>query len=68
MLATMKYFGYQLRGEVGSDANAAIGIINGIGFGKARHIETGLFWIQQTAAQQRLKFNKVLGKDNLADL
>ena len=36
--------------------------------GKTRHIQTGLLWIQQTAAEQRLKFNKILGKNNPADL
>ena len=36
--------------------------------GQARHIDIGLLWIQQTAADQRLKSQKVLGKHNPADL
>ena len=68
LLAILKDLGWVLTGEVWSDANAAIGIINRNGLGKTRHIETGLLWIQQIAAQQRLKFGKVLGKDNPADL
>ena len=57
-----------MNGEVWSDANAAIGVINRNGLGKTRHLETGLLWIQQVVAQQRLRFSKVLGKDNPADL
>ena len=66
--AMLKDMGWLMKGEIWSDANAAIGIINRNGLGKTRHIETGLLWVQQTAAQQRLSFNKVLGKDNPADL
>ena len=68
LLAMLKDLGWVLTGEVWSDASAALGIINRNGLGKTRHIETGSLWIQQTAAQQRLKFGKVLGKDNPADL
>ena len=68
LLAMLKDSGYTLRGEAWSDANIAVGIINGIGFGKTRHIDTNLPWTQQSATQQRLMFNKALGKDNPADL
>ena len=54
--------------EVWSDASAALDIIHKTGLGKTRHIDTRLLWIQQTAAEQRLKFQKVLGKHNPADL
>ena len=50
------------------DASAALGIIHRKGLGRTRHIDTGLLWIQQTAAEKRLKYFKVLGKDNPADL
>ena len=50
------------------DASAALGIINRKGLGKTRHIDTGLLWIQQIAAEQRLKYSKVLGKENPVDL
>ena len=50
------------------DASAALGIIKRRGLGKTRHIHTGLLWIQQIAAEQRLKFSKVLGTNNPADL
>ena len=68
MLSMCKDFGWDLNGEVWGDANAALGIINRMGLGKTRHIQTGLLWIQQIAASQRLKFGKVLGTNNPADL
>ena len=68
LLAMIEDLGWKLRGEVWSDANAAIGMIHRNGLVKTRHIETGLLWIQQTAAQQRLKFSEVAGRENPADL
>ena len=68
MISMLKDLGWKLGGEIWSDANAAIGIIQRNGLGKTRHIDTGLLWIQQIAAQRRLTFHKVLGKDNPADL
>ena len=56
------------KAKYGGDASAALGIIHRRGLGKTRHIETGHLWIQETAAKERLKFRKVLGKDNPADL
>ena len=67
-LSMAKDMGRRVHGEIWGDANAALGIINRDGLGKTRHIETGLLWIQQVAAEQRLKFGKVLGIDNPADL
>ena len=63
ILSMAKDFEWHLKGEVHGDASAALGIINRKGLGKTRHIQTGLLWIQQTAAEQRLKFEKVLGKE-----
>ena len=68
ILAVLKDLGWRLHGEVWGDANAALGIINRVGLGKTRHIETGLLWIQQVAAEERLKFGKVLGSNKPADL
>ena len=68
LVAMYNDFGLTMAGEIWGDARAALGIINRNGLGKTRHIDTGLLWIQQTAAQQRLKFDKLLGKDNPADL
>ena len=68
MIAMAHDFGTKFHGKVWGDASAALGIINRRGLGKTRHIDTGLLWIQQTAAEQRLKYMKVLGRENLADL
>ena len=68
IMAMMKDMGYQVSGEIWSDASAALGIISRTGLGKTRHIDTSLLWIQQTAAEKRLKYEKVLGKLNPADL
>ena len=54
--------------NMGGDANAALGLINRKRLGKTRHIDTGLLWVQQVAVEQRLKFKKVLGTNNPADL
>ena len=68
MISVMKDLGWDVTGEVWGDASAALGIINRRGLGKTRHIDTGLLWIQQTAAERQLKFSKALGADNPADL
>ena len=68
MISMMKDLGWDVTGEVWGDASAALGIINRRGLGKTRHIDTGLLWIQQTAAERQLKFSKVLGTNNPADL
>ena len=68
IISVAKDLGWKLDGEVWGDASAALGIIKRRGLGKTRHIDTGSLWIQQTAAENRLKFGKVLGRDNPADL
>ena len=68
VLSMAKDLNWNLKGEVWGDASAALGIIHRKGLGKTRHIQTGLLWIQQTAAEQRLRFHKVLGTKNPADL
>ena len=60
--------GLKVAGEVWGDAQAALGIIHRQGLGKTRHIQIGLLWVQQVAAEQRIKYGKVLGKVNPADL
>ena len=64
----MKDFGYEIKGEILGDASAALSIIHRKGSGRTRHIDTGLLWIQQTAAEKRLEYSKVLGTINPADL
>ena len=54
--------------EVCGDAQVALGKIHRNGFGKTRHIQTGVLWIQQVSAEKRQKFGKAFGKLNPADL
>lgn len=68
MISMMKDLGWNVTGEAWGDASAALGIINRRGLGKTRHIDTGLLWIRQTVAERQLKFSKVLGTNNPADL
>lgn len=68
LISRMNDLGWHMSGEVWGDASAALDIINRRGFGKTKHIDVGLLWIQQIAAQKRLNFNKILDKMNPADL
>lgn len=68
VMAMMHDIGYTVKGEIWGDASAILGIIHRHGLGKTRHIDTSLLWAQQVAATQRLKYGKMLGKDNPADL
>ena len=38
------------------------------GNGKLRHVKVGLLWIQQKIEEEELFIEKVLGRDNPADL
>ena len=67
-VAMARDMGYKLKGQILGDASAALGIIHRKGLGKIRHIDTSYLWIQEIAAQRRLAFTKVLGKENPADL
>ena len=64
LIAIAKDLGITMRGEVWGDASAALGIIKRRGLGTTRHIDTGFLWIQQTAAERRFQFGKVLGRPN----
>ena len=67
-MAVLSDLGWRMRGEVWGDASAALDIIHRQGLGKTRHIDTGHLWVHEVAAKERLKFKKVLGKDDPADL
>ena len=68
LMSMLKGLDWKVAGQVYGDASATLGIIHRTGLGKTRHIHTSLLWIQQTAAKRQLKFSKVLGKNNPADL
>ena len=64
----MKDFAWAMECRVLGDASAALGVINCKGLGRTRDIDTGMLWVQQTAAEKRLEYGKVLGTHDLADL
>ena len=51
-----------------SDASAALGIIQRQGLGKLRHIDCSYLFVQNLNAEKIIKFSKVLGTENPADL
>jgi hypothetical protein len=68
MISLLKDFGITVEGEIRSDASAALGIIARTGLGKLRHIDTSYLWIQQISAEKKMRFGKVDGKENVADI
>ena len=68
LVSVAKDLGIHVDGEVWGDASVALGIIKRKGLGKTRHIDTGLLWVLEVAAEKLLTFGKVLGRDNPADL
>ena len=67
-MSMLKDLNWNLEGTVYGDASAALGIINRLGLGKTRHIDTSLLWIQQIVAEMSLMFIQVLGTTKPADL
>ena len=50
------------------DSSAALGVVGRKGNGRLRHVRVGQLWIQQLAEEEELKFKKVAGVQNPADL
>ena len=50
------------------DSSVALAIVNRKGCGKLRHVRVGQLWVQELAEEEEVKFRKVLGDDNPADL
>ena len=59
--------GVDLKIRVRTDSSAAKGIANRNGLGKVRHVEVAQLWVQQKVRLGEIVFDKVDGKDNLAD-
>ena len=64
LIPMAKDMGYKLIGRVWGDAGAALGIIHRKGLGRTRHNDTSSLWVQQVAAERRLMFEQILGKEN----
>ena len=60
--------GDEITGEVFVDSSAALSITQRKGNGKMRHVKIGQLWIQEVAEEEELKFRKIGGDVNPADL
>ena len=58
----------KLDADLMADASAALGIIGRTGLGKMRHVDTSYLWLQQQSIKDKIKFNKVPGTENPADM
>ena len=54
--------------EVLVDSSAALAVVHRKGCGKLRHIRVGQLWVQEAAEHEELRFKKVGGEVNPADL
>ena len=61
-------WGEDYEGEVLVDSSAALGAVKRRGNGKLRHVRVGLLWVQEKAERDELKYGKVAGEENPADL
>ena len=55
-------------GQVLVDSSAAQGIVHRRGVGKVKHLQTHQLWVQEVAAEGRLRYTKVPRERNLSDL
>ena len=58
----------KVQAEVLADSIAALAVVNRRGNGKMRHVKVGQLWVQQKREGGEIKYNKVLGSKNPADM
>ena len=63
-----KGLGDEVTGEVHVDSSAALSVTQRKGNGKMRHVKIGQLWVQEAAEDEDLKFRKIAGEINPADL
>ena len=68
VISLLKDFGKIMINHVYGDASAALAIIGRSGVGRVRHLDTSYLWIQEKSANDEIKYNKVCGTENIADL
>ena len=61
-------WGEEIEGEVFVDSTAALAITGRKGNGKMRHVRVGMLWIQEKAEEGEIRYRKVDGTLNTADL
>ena len=66
--AMLEDWGHHMGQVVYADANAALGVVKRKGAGKLRHINIGMLWVQEKAAEEKVAFRKIDGTKNPADL
>ena len=60
--------GRRVEGEVYVDSSAALAVVARKGCGKLRHVRVGQLWVQEIAEAEEMKFKKVHGEENPADI
>ena len=60
--------GRKVMSDVYVDSSAALAVVNRKGCGKLRHVRVGQLWVQQLAEEDEVKFKKIWGEENPADL
>ena len=60
--------GRQVTSDVYVDSSAALAVVNRKGCGKLRHVRVGQLWVQQLAEEDDVRFKKIWGEENPADL
>eukprot|EP00973_Karenia_brevis_P069890 9717216-Karenia_brevis.AAC.1 len=68
IISMLRDWGLELRGHVLGDASACLGVIHRQGLGKLRHINTSYLWVQEKNATKEIRYGKILGTSNPADL
>ncbi len=68
LLQMSREWGLEAEGEVYVDSTAALAITQRKGNGKTRHVRVGMLWIQELAEEGGLRYRKVDGTLNPADL
>ena len=64
----MEDFGKTLTTQLHMDASAAIGIAQGQGVGKIRHLSTSVLWVQGQELRQAIAIRKICGTKIPSDL
>ena len=68
ILQLLRDWGRTKEGEVMVDSLAALAVTHRRGNGKMRHVKVGSLWIQEKEENMELRFMKVGGKQNPANL
>jgi len=68
MMQLAQDWGLDYEGEIFVDSSAALGVVKRRGNGKLRHIRVGLLWVQEREENGDLKYKKIDGQYNTADM